>query len=100
MEQNFNQLTPEQTERLALLAEEMGEAIQIIGKILRHGYDSYNPTIHNSPTNTQFLELEMGDVIYAMGLMTAANDISLEEIEKRVEVKLNRDNYFHHQEIL
>jgi hypothetical protein len=30
-------------ERLAMLAEEAGEIVQIIGKILRHGYESYHP---------------------------------------------------------
>ena len=35
---NFNQLTPAETERLAILAEECGEVIQAVGKILRHGY--------------------------------------------------------------
>jgi NTP pyrophosphatase (non-canonical NTP hydrolase) len=99
MEHNFNKLTPAQTERLALLSEELGEAIQVIGKILRHGFDSYNPTIPNSPTNTQFLELELGDVVYAMGLMAAAGDVSMDEIEKRVELKVNKHNYFHHQVI-
>ncbi len=32
---HFNELTPAEAERLAYLAEECGEAIQIIGKILR-----------------------------------------------------------------
>lgn len=39
----FNELNPAQVELLALLAEEMGEAIQAIGKVLRHGYESYHP---------------------------------------------------------
>lgn len=41
--QPFNRLTPAEAERLALLAEECGEAIQAIGKILRHGYESNHP---------------------------------------------------------
>lgn len=40
-----NNLTAAEQERLAILAEEMGEALQIIGKIIRHGYESYNPTL-------------------------------------------------------
>jgi hypothetical protein len=40
---HFNRLTPAEAERLALLLEELGEAQQIIGKILRHGYESYHP---------------------------------------------------------
>ena len=37
MDDHFNNLTPGEAERLAILAEECGEVIQIIGKILRHG---------------------------------------------------------------
>lgn len=40
---NFNGLSPAETERLALLSEEMGEVQQAIGKILRHGYESIHP---------------------------------------------------------
>lgn len=43
MPEHFNGLTPAEAERLAMLSEECGEVIQIIGKILRHGYDSYHP---------------------------------------------------------
>lgn len=38
MSQPFNQLTNAQAERLHILLEELGEAQQAIGKILRHGY--------------------------------------------------------------
>jgi hypothetical protein len=41
--QHFNGLTPAEAERLALLAEECGEVIQAIGKVLRHGYESRHP---------------------------------------------------------
>lgn len=40
---HFNRLTPAQAERLAMLAEECAEVVQVVGKILRHGYDSYHP---------------------------------------------------------
>lgn len=99
MEENFNKLTPAQTERLALLSEELGEAIQAIGKILRHGYASVNPTIENSLTNKQQLELEIGDIYYAVQLLTLSNDIGWEGIDDRFEVKSNKHNYLHHQEL-
>lgn len=56
-------LTPAQIERLAYLAEELGEAIQAVGKILRHGYDSgeYN--------NRQDLMVELADVWGAICLL-------------------------------
>ena len=37
---HVNNLSNEQLEALAILAEECGEVIQVIGKIIRHGLDS------------------------------------------------------------
>ena len=37
---HFNKLTEAEQERLVILAEECSEVIQIVCKILRHGYDS------------------------------------------------------------
>ncbi len=47
----FNGLTDAQAERLALLLEELGEAQQAIGKILRHGYESMSPFDETKTTN-------------------------------------------------
>jgi hypothetical protein len=44
MEENFNKLTPAETERLAWLIEECGEVVKAGSKILRHGYYSYDPS--------------------------------------------------------
>jgi hypothetical protein len=46
-------LNPAQAERLAILAEECGEIVQVIGKILRHGFESTHP--EGGPTNRQLL---------------------------------------------
>jgi hypothetical protein len=57
-------------ERLAMLAEECAEVIQVVGKILRHGYDSYHPD-DPSVTNRELLAKELQDidgVIYGMSL--------------------------------
>ncbi|QBJ04542.1 nucleoside triphosphate pyrophosphohydrolase [Pseudomonas phage Lana] len=69
MPTHFNELTPAQAERLAILAEEMGEAIQIIGKILRHGYDSFNPDSLDIRTNRQYLHDELTDVEAAITMI-------------------------------
>lgn len=61
MSDHFNQLTPAQAERLAMLAEECAEVIQVVGEILRHGYDSHHPS-DPSTTNRQLLEREMTDL--------------------------------------
>lgn len=96
--ENFNDLSPAETERLSLLAEEMGEAIQVIGKILRHGYESYHPD-DSTVTNRRLLEKELGDVRHAMIRLCDSRDLSKKAIhdfagEKAVSVEY----YLHHQE--
>jgi len=96
MTESFNQLTPAQAERLALLAEECGEAVQAIGKILRHGYKSRHPD--GGPTNRGALERECGDVSHAIQRLIDAEDIdntiiTLRALEKSETV----EHYLHHQ---
>jgi len=98
MKKSFNQLSPAQAERLALLMEEMGEAQQIIGKILRHGYDNYHPRDPEKTTNRTLLATEMGHVYCAMQLLVIPQDISgliieLSRSEKREKVQ----QWMHHQ---
>lgn len=96
-ERHFNGLTPGEAERLALLSEELGEAQQVIGKILRHGYDSQNP-VTLGPANRELLEMELGDVIAAGRLLASAGDISLDEVNQCANDKLDRvGQYLHHQ---
>lgn len=96
---NHNQLTPAETERLAILAEEMGECIQVIGKILRHGYDSRNPLMPLSETNRENLMKELGDVELAIYLMAEARDIDRNCIDRaRIEKGKNITPWLHHQE--
>lgn len=73
-------MTPAEHERLSILLEELGEAVQVCGKILRHGYSSSNPLVANPPTNRQLLEFELGHVWFAMKFMIDANDLDLEKI--------------------
>lgn len=95
----FNKLTDAEAERLALLLEEMGEALQIIGKIQRHGYDSYNP-LKSEPNNRQLLERELGDVQAAMRLIFDAGEINEDEVALFREAKLKRIiRWMHHQPV-
>ena len=71
MSEHFNRLTPAEAERLAMLAEECADAIQVIGKILRHGYDSHHPNEPNV-TNRQLLVAELRDVNAVLGAMGRA----------------------------
>lgn len=93
-----NDLTPAQQERLAILTEELGETLQIIGKIERHGYDSRDPTKAASPTNRVMLEKELGDIQTAICLLVEAMDVDEKRIVRRIPQKLEKLwGYHHHQ---
>lgn len=77
-------LTAQEYERLAYLAEELAEAGAAIGKILRHGYNSYDPTNPNveidpdgdaHPNNRSDLHTECGHVLAALQMMINSRDI-------------------------
>lgn len=96
MNDHFNGLTPAEVERLAILAEECGEVIQAIGKILRHGYESTHP--NGGLTNRRSLEKEMGDVRFAMIQLCEAGDISKINVHAWANAKRERiQPFLHHQ---
>lgn len=82
----MNGMTPAQVERHGKLVEEMGEALQILGKIAVHGYESHHP---NTPevTNRDLLHKELGDVCAAIKLLTDSGDLSEREIYKAAAAK-------------
>ncbi len=95
----FNKLTPAEAERLAFLAEECGEVIQIVGKVLRHGYGSVDPTQLSAPDNRFMLERELGDLHAVVQLMMLRKDIDPHAIAVAATSKTNRlRRYSHHQE--
>lgn len=112
MSEHFNRLTPSEAERLAYLMEEMAEAAQIIGKILRHGYESKDPTkatpifddnrggqcgVRNtSPTNRELLEREMSDVLVALRMLENSGDLRVLAVRDTSYNKCMQ--YMHHQE--
>ena len=79
----------------------MGEAQQAIGKILRHGYASYNPDkigAENGPNNRDDLTKELGDVEFAIEMMLKAGDINEERLNCRMAIKAEKiKSYLHHQ---
>jgi NTP pyrophosphatase (non-canonical NTP hydrolase) len=94
---HFNKLTPAQSERLAILAEECGEVVQIVGKILRHGYESQHPNAPQGETNRVLLARELGDVHTAMDWMASTHDFDLEEFRNHAVAKRKRlSAYLHH----
>jgi len=93
-------LSKSQIERLSLLLEELGEAQQWIGKILRHGYDSYDPTNQRQGDNKQLLEKELGDVLFAIELLAATDDLDEELIDDHRIAKARKVwQWLHHQGI-
>lgn len=99
MSEHFNQLTPGQAERLACLAEEAGEIVQAVGKILRHGYDSYNPYDPAQTTNRTNLEKEIGDLTDRIHVMVSCGDLQEMSIQKYAQLKsFNAKPFMHHQD--
>lgn len=90
---HFNDLTAAQDERLALLSEELAEAIQAIGKIQRHGYSSYNPTLppDKQTDNRSLLEKELGHVWHAVNRMTLAGDLNWDIIDRAGRRQIKND---------
>lgn len=94
--ESFNRLTPAEAERLAVLLEELNEAGQAIGKVLRHGYLSTGP--NTELTNRESLEREIGHVSNAVRLMLEAGDVREPMIQASCDERavMIRD-YLHHQ---
>lgn len=67
MTEHFNKLTPASQERVAMLAEEAGEIVQVCGKILRHGLLSHHPV--TKETNRDLLLRELTDLMAVMQAM-------------------------------
>lgn len=99
MNEPFNKLSPAEAERLALLAEEAGEVVHAVGKILRHGYGSTNPDGDPEVTNQGALTKECGDFLAALRLLTDAQDIDVDDVRSYMATKLRKvGRYLHHQE--
>lgn len=99
MPDDFNNLTPAQHERLAMLFEECAEVIQIIGKIMRHGYNSYHPDDKTHSTNRCLLAKELRDVHGVLKAMQREElkDFELQDVTGSAWEKKLR--YAHHQGI-
>jgi hypothetical protein len=96
MDDHFNKLTPAEAELLAMLIEECSEVIKAGTKILRHGYDSYDPTDKNHRGNEYDLFMECGDVLGMMRVVIGDMNMAT-IIENRAQEKMNKKLYTHHQ---
>ena len=71
---HFNGLLPAEAERLSMLAEEAGEIVQAVGKVLRHGYESRHPD--GGPSNRETLRREIDDLRAVVIAMEIERDIA------------------------
>jgi len=85
-------LTPAQRERLSILMEECSEVIQMVGKILRFGYESKYPNRNDALTNKERIEDEIRDVLAIIQLMTEHVDLDANRLASkgRVNEKLKK----------
>ena len=96
---HFNHLSPAEAERLAITAEECGEAVQAIGKILRHGYESTHPASPAGPTNRENLAKELADVMLCINILLRRGDIDPVVFHEAYMKKADTvKNYLHHQD--
>lgn len=79
-----------------MLSEECGEVVQIIGKILRHGYESYHPDDEQKTPNREHLSNEVADLRSVVCLMLAKGDFTMTD-EQVLETGLRKMKYTHHQ---
>ena len=85
----------ETNERLAIVQEEMAEAISMISKAERHGMNSSHPDYNNIP-NRELIAMEIGHSLAAIDMMCAANDIERADVEKARRDKLMKLKRFTH----
>lgn len=89
-----------QHERLSVLVEELGEVQQVIGKILRHGIDSFNPLDASEETNRTKLEKELADVNLMVLHMIDHGDVDVNNINEYTEKKVDKINrWLHHNKV-
>lgn len=84
-----NRIGEAEQERVDLLAEELGESLQVLGKILRHGMDSHHPDMPLL-SNRDLLELEAGHVLAALDLMVECGTLSREGLHRDRVAKLKK----------
>lgn len=93
-------LTKAELERLAILMEECAEVQHIIGKIIRHGYESYHPLDEDKTPNRKLLEKELGDLSFAVNFCGDKKDIDLFEVGKHKNYKMQSiQKYLHFNKV-
>jgi hypothetical protein len=81
-------LSPAEAERLAVLAEDLGNASATVGAILRHGYEAGQPG--GGASNRDGLAGNLGELIAAAALLASASDLDVKTIYGGVPERLAR----------
>jgi len=97
-EEFSNELSAAQLERLAVLNEECSEVQQAVSKIIRHGYESFNPLPNADKTeNREALEKELGHLLNAVRML-CVYDLSNVAIQTHADDKRSTiPRWLHHQ---
>lgn len=74
-------------ELLICVAEEAGEITQMVGKILRFGFDSYHPNDPDKVDSRTRLNQELSDMLVLIDLLVYENIIDAGDITKLKEAK-------------
>lgn len=91
-------LTLAEIERLSKLAEECGEVVQMVGKILVHGYESFSPFDLDQETNRSGLLREIANISAVVGLMLKNGDLPHPPTNEQIDEKMkDLYKYTHHQ---
>lgn len=92
-------VTPSELELLVLLIEECGEVIQAASKVLRHGWQSRNPTGGvQAVTNEEDLQTEVGQLQAVIDLLTDSGDLPARALAAaRARKHASVVYYLHHQ---
>ncbi len=92
---NLKQVNDHQEECLNILQEECAEVIQAASKIKRFGVVGKNP--NSTTTNLENLEMELGDVLALVDMVTNAGlGVTAEGIEKaRINKMARLSRYMH-----
>jgi hypothetical protein len=83
-------IDPKTSEALDLVQEECAEVIQIISKIRRFGFDSYNPYDTERKTNQHLLNDELGDLCLLIRYLTDREIVDPDHIEDRIAWKIEK----------
>ena len=92
----MNNLSPAQIERLALLIEECAEVQHIACKILRHGYEDFNPD--TSCSNRTHLAVELGQLAGEIKRMQYRQDFNYDTFVRKMRDRLNYTDYIRYEE--